>query len=204
MAYEEKPPHVTGVILAGGKSSRFGSNKAFALMEGTPLIERVLAVLKGIFAENIIITNSPDQYRHLGLAMHEDIVKGAGPLGGIWTALTAIKTPWAFIAACDQPFLNPALIRHMLTLLEGNDAVVPKMDWKIEPLHALLSKNCLAPVERLVRKGSLQVIGFLSEVRVRYLEAGEIAAFDPGFKSFVNVNRPEEIRRAAQKKRGPV
>jgi molybdopterin-guanine dinucleotide biosynthesis protein A len=200
---EERAGPVTGVILAGGKSSRFGSNKAFALMEGIPLIERVLAVLKGLFPQNILITNNPCQYRHLGLPMHEDIIKGAGPLGGIYTGLTAIHTPWAFVAACDQPFLNPGLIRHMLGLMEGNDAVVPRMDWKIEPLHALFSRRCLAPVERLVKNGAYQVIGFLSEVKVKYIDADEIALFDPDFRSFVNVNRPEEIFRATEKKRGP-
>lgn len=203
MSETESPCPVTGVILAGGKSSRFGSNKAFALIDGTPLIERVLAVLKGLFPENIIITNSPGQYRHLGVSMHEDIIKGAGPLGGIYTGLSAIHTQWAFVAACDQPFLNPALIRHMLGLMDGHDAVVPRMDWKIEPLHALFSRRCLEPVERLVKKGSYQVIGFLSEVRVKYIDAEEIGLFDPHFRSFVNVNRPEEIHRAADKKRGP-
>jgi molybdenum cofactor guanylyltransferase len=99
---------ITGVILAGGKSSRFGSNKAFASMNGTQLIERVIAIMGSIFKDLIIITNDPDEYSFLGLPMYEDLIKGLGPLGGIYTGLEKIPEKTGFFVACDMPFLMTA------------------------------------------------------------------------------------------------
>ncbi len=194
MKDEIRPPDVTGIILAGGKSSRFGSNKALADFDGAPLIERVLAVLQALFEKTIIITNSPSEYRYLGLPLQEDIIKGLGPLGGIYTGLSAMTTSWGFVTACDMPFLKPDLIRHMLSLRGDFDAVVPRVGWKLEPLHSLYMSNCLGPIKEIISSGSYQIIQLFSSVKVRYLEAHEIEPFDCDFKSFININRPLEIQ----------
>ena len=81
---------ITGIILAGGKSSRFGSNKALAKFNGTPLIERAAGVLGRIFKNLMIITNSPLEYSYLKIPLYQDIVKGLGPVGGIYTGLDAL------------------------------------------------------------------------------------------------------------------
>ena len=73
---------VTGVILAGGKSRRFGKNKALVEIDGIPLIGRVVSVMKSVFQHLVLITNTPDEYSYLKLPMYEDIIKGLGPLGG--------------------------------------------------------------------------------------------------------------------------
>ena len=193
MKDEITPPHVTGIILAGGRSSRFGSNKALADFGGVTLIERVLETLRILFEKNIIITNSPDEYRFLGLPLHEDIIKGLGPLGGIYSALSAMTTPWGFVTACDMPFLKPDLILRMVSLRPDFDAVVPRRDWKIEPLHSLYSSVCLEPVKKMIFSGSYQIIKLFESVKVRFMEAGEIEPFDPDFRSFININRSMEM-----------
>ena len=141
---------VSGVILAGGKSSRYGKNKAFAEIDGIPIIERVATVLQKLFKDITIISNTPEDYKHLGFPIIQDIVKGLGPIGGIFTALSQIPCRYFFIAACDMPSLNEGLIRHMVSLRNKFDIIAPKIAWKIEALHALYSRDCLPHIKELV------------------------------------------------------
>jgi molybdopterin-guanine dinucleotide biosynthesis protein A len=189
------PPasNITGVILAGGKSSRYGSNKALAELHGTPLIERVLGVMGSVFSDLILITNSPMEYAHLKLPMKEDLIKGLGPLGGIYTGLESISDEAGFFVACDMPFLSEGLIRHMLTISGDYDAVVPKIDWKIETLHTLYRKSCLPAIKDLIDSRSYQAKRFFQRIRVRYVGQEEIMRYDPRLRAFANVNRPEEM-----------
>ena len=186
---------VTGVILAGGKSSRYGTNKALAKINGIPLIENVIRVMGSLFQDLVLITNTPDEYAYLELPMYEDLVKGLGPIGGIYTALTSITNEAGFFVACDMPFLNPDLIRHMVGIRDDFDAVVPEISGKMESLHALYAGRCLPAVRRLIDLHECQIIRFFSEVSVRHVKENEIRRFDPELKAFFNVNRPEELRR---------
>src|SRR3989339_729492 len=110
----EKPiGKVTGVILAGGKSRRFGKNKSFIQIDGTPLIERVVTVMGSVFEHRLLVTNTPEEYAYLGLPMVQDLIKGIGPLGGIYTGLETIADDAGFFVACDMPYLNADLVRHL-------------------------------------------------------------------------------------------
>ena len=188
--------NVTGVILAGGKSIRYGRNKALVEVDGTRLIERVISVMRPLFEDLIIITNTPYEYDYLQLPMHGDLIKGLGPLGGVYTGLEAISSESGFFVACDMPFLQSDLIRHMVEIKGDFDAVIPKVDWKIEPLHAIYSRNCLPAIKRLIDAQGYQIIKFFDNVRVRYMEEREIRSFDLELKSFLNVNSPEELKEA--------
>lgn len=187
---------VTGVILAGGKSSRYGRNKALEEIDGVPIIERIIHCIGPIFPHVILITNSPEDYDYLGLPMQEDLIKGLGPLGGIFTALRHIPHEAGFFVACDMPFLNTQLIRYMVSSRGDHDAVVPRIGWKIEPLHALYSRQCLPAIQELIEGREYQILKFFEKIRVRYVNDEEIRAFDPRLKSFFNVNRPEELSEA--------
>ena len=184
---------ITGIILAGGKSSRFGSNKALAKFNGKPLIERATGVLGRIFKNLIIITNSPLEYSYLKIPLYQDIVKGLGPVGGIYTGLDALDDGWAFFCACDMPFINEGLVRYLAGVRDGFDAVVPKVDWKIEPLHALYSKNCLPAIKELIYKKEYQTIKAFNNIKVRYVVEEEIKTYDPQLKTFLNVNKQDEL-----------
>lgn len=192
---ERKPfiKGIAGVILAGGKSRRFGSNKAFAEINGRLLIERVIAVLGSVFEELIIITNDPDEYAALGLPMHEDLIKGLGPIGGIYTGLEKLQNPKGFFVACDMPFMNEKLIRHMVDISNGFEAVVPKIDWKMEPLHAIYAKDCLPAIRELMASGECMINRFFQKIHVRFLKEEEIKIYDPFFRSFYNINKPDEL-----------
>jgi molybdopterin-guanine dinucleotide biosynthesis protein A len=184
---------ITGIILAGGKSLRYGTNKALVEVDGIRLIERVIRVIQPLFEKLMIITNTPREYDYLRIPMHEDIIKGLGPLGGVYTGLNIMSTESGFFVACDMPFLQGDLIRHMVEIKADFDAVVPKVDWKIEPLHAIYTRNCLPAVKKLIDANGYQIIRFFDNVRVRYVKEEEIRSFDSELKSFLNVNSPEEL-----------
>lgn len=184
---------VTGVILAGGRSSRFGVNKALLEINGSRLIDRVTGLLSSIFERVILITNSPKEYSYLGLPIREDLIKGLGPIGGILTGLEDINDEAGFFIACDMPFASKDLIRYIVSVRSGFDAVVPKIDWKIEPLNALYRKSCLPVIRDLISSGVYQTIKAFDRLNVRYLNEAEIRANDPKMRSFLNVNRPEEL-----------
>lgn len=188
-----KIPDVTGIILAGGKSNRYGTNKAFVKLEGIPLIERVTGVLDRIFPRLVLITNTPDEYAHLGLPMYEDLIKGLGPIGGIYTGLTVMKDEAAFFVACDMPFLKESLIRHIVASRDDYDAVIPRVDWKIEALHSLYHRRCLPIIKEQIDSRVYQVIRCFSKIRVKYIEEQVIRTFDPEFKTFININKPDDL-----------
>ena len=186
---------VTGVILAGGKSSRYGTNKALAKINGIPLIENVIRVMRSLFQDLVLITNTPDEYAYLELPMYEDLIKGLGPIGGIYTALNSITNDAGFFVACDMPFLNPDLIRHLVGIRGDFDVVVPEISGKMETLHALYAGRCIPAVRKLIDVHEYQTIRIFPEVSVRYLKENEIRRFDPELRSFFNINRPEELGR---------
>jgi len=185
---------VSGVILAGGQSRRMGFNKAFLEVGGRPIIERVIEKVALISKEILLVTNTPDEYAHLGYPALPDAYPGMGALGGIYSGLKAARNPYALVVACDMPFLSAPLLRYMTLLAPGHDAVVPRTDKGIEPLHALYSKACLPAMEQLLDKNKLRIIAFYSQVRVRYVEQEEIETLDPKHLSFFNVNSPADLQ----------
>ena len=189
----EKVKDVSGVVLAGGRSTRYGKNKALVKLHGIPLIERVLGIMRPIFRRVIIITNSPDEYSYLELPMYQDIIKGLGPLGGIITGLRVIPDNADFFVACDMPFLNQELIRHIVEIKADFDVVVPRISGNMEALHALYGKGCQSNIEGLINSRIYQVFRFFNEVSVRYVDEDEVRIFDPDLRSFLNINRPEGL-----------
>jgi molybdopterin-guanine dinucleotide biosynthesis protein A len=191
---------VTGVILAGGKSSRFGSNKAFADVNGRQLIKRVIAIMGSVFEDLIIIANDPDEYSFLGIPMYQDLIKGLGPLGGIYTGLEKMPDRSGFFVACDMPFLNEDLIRYIVEIDNNDfDAVVPKIDWKMEPLHALYSRDCLPAIKGLIESGDCMINKFFQKIRARFINEDEIKKYDPLLSSFFNINMPGELIEAVNR-----
>jgi molybdopterin-guanine dinucleotide biosynthesis protein A len=185
--------NVTGFILLGGKSSRYGSNKAFVEIDGVRLLDRVAGVVQSIFHRVVLVTNTPDEYAYLGIPMVEDLIKGLGPMGGIYTGLRTVKDAAGFFVACDMPFLSERLIRHMVDVRDDFDAVVPRMDWMLEPLHALYSKKCLPVIHEAIGQKEQQILKCFARLRVRYVEEEELRLWDPELRSFFNINKPQDL-----------
>jgi len=190
---------ISVAIIAGGKSSRMGRDKAFVLLDGKPMIEHVLFRVRTLDPSQLmIITNNPEAYTYLEVPLHGDVLPGKGALGGILTALHYSPTDYVLAIACDMPFVNPALLKMLAACLEETpepvDAVVPCFGGRPQGLHAIYRRSCLEPIRANLEAGQLKVISFYDQVNVRFVEPQEFREIDPEGMSFKNINTPEELR----------
>ena len=179
-------------ILAGGQSRRMGQGKAFLPVGDRPVIQRVLWSIADLSDDLLIVTNTPDEYRHLGQRMVSDVYPGKGALGGIYTAIDAARHPHCLVVACDMPFLNTDLLSYLMTLSPDFDVVIPLIEDFPETMHAIYGKACLEPIERRLFADQLKIISFFDDVRVHYVPRDEVERYDPTFRSFLNMNTPED------------
>jgi molybdopterin-guanine dinucleotide biosynthesis protein A len=186
------------VILAGGKSSRMGEDKALMPFLGSSLLDFILSQISDLGEERIIISNTPDDYQRFGLPVFKDVIPDIGALGGIYSALTYASFQHCLLFACDMPFVNQPLIKHMANIIPEFDAVIPRLrkDEFAEPFRAFYSKNCISSIQIQIKKGERKVVSFFDSVSIRYLEAEEIHKFDPQELTFFNVNTPEDMAKA--------
>jgi molybdopterin-guanine dinucleotide biosynthesis protein A len=186
---------MTGIILSGGKSSRMGTNKAFLRVGSERLIDGTVKIFQEIFPEVILVTNSPLDYLDQDCIIATDIIKGKGPLGGIYTGLFYASHERIFMAACDMPFLNRAFIEYMMDHCADFDIVVPELPDGLQPLHALYSRRCLPAIKRLIDKDQLKITGFYKGLKKLTIPEGVTKRFDPKGMMFINVNTEEDLER---------
>ncbi len=187
---------ISVIVLAGGASQRMGANKALLpLGDNETLIGRVVANLRVLSDDIVLVSNTPELYADLPVRHCIDRFKGAGPLAGLHAGLLTAQHRWAFVAACDMPLVDHRLVRYMMLHTEGYDAVAPRIDQAVEPLHALYSQACLPAIEGSLQAGQRRMISFYPAVRVRYIEGREIAIFDREGRTFANANTPEDWER---------
>ncbi len=188
---------ITGVIQAGGKSTRMGGQpKALMELGGERIIDRVVRVLREVTDDLLIVTNTPEPYASLGLPMVADVFPDHGSLGGIYTGLQAAVGDAVFTVACDMPFLSAAVARLVTARAGTADVVAPVVGGQWETLHACYAKTCLAPMERRLRAGQLKIIGFFPEVRILAIPEDAVARVGKPELVFMNVNTPEELAHA--------
>jgi molybdopterin-guanine dinucleotide biosynthesis protein A len=181
---------VTSIVLAGGKSFRMGGCKAMEILHGRSLLECVIEQLKPLSSRVLIVT-SQNQANLLHTSEAEvvvDVYSGKGPLAGIYTGL---------LTACDMPFLKVELMRYMLELSQGFDAVIPRLgEGKIEPLHAVYSRSCLNIIRTELEHNRLKISYMLDNLCVRYIERVECQRFDPQLLTFFNINSLSDMEQA--------
>jgi molybdopterin-guanine dinucleotide biosynthesis protein A len=183
---------VTGVILAGGKSSRMGSNKALLPYRGGRFIESIHRQLSGLFDEVLVVTNSPEQYAFLGCRMVSDLYRDMGALAGLHSGLVHSRTPHIFAVACDMPYLNDAVIRTLAARRHQMEVIIPEGNNGLEPLHAVYSRSCLPAMETALQTGKRRLISFFPEVQVMIVPGDTIRFVDPHLDSFRNINTPAD------------
>lgn len=184
--------NVTGVILAGGHSSRMGSNKALLPYRGGRFIEAIHRLLHDIFPEVILVTNNPEQYAFLPCRKVPDLFEGMGVLAGIHSGLYHSGNPAIFAVACDMPYLVEGLIRHMASRADAGGVLIPESPSGLEPLHAVYGKGCLAAIEATLLSGQRRIISFFDRINVSRMNVEQVACHDPSFVSFLNINTPDD------------
>lgn len=186
---------ITGVILAGGESSRMGSDKAFLSLLGARLIDRVYISLATLFPELLIVTNNPQHYSDIPCRKVADLYPGHGALAGIHSGLVHAASERVFVVACDMPFVSPVVVRYLCSFAAQGDMVLPYSSGGHEPLHAVYAKTCLPAIEQVLKKGQRRVGAFFDQVKVIKIFPDEITRFGSLEKCFYNINTPEDYYR---------
>ena len=185
----------SAAILAGGQSRRMGRDKSMLRLDGPPIILRIAKILGKIFSEVFVVATEEKTYEQMGLRVVSDIYPGNDSLGGLHAAVAVAESSHVFVAGCDMPLLQPALISAIASAVDGWDVVVPVKNERPEPLCAFYGKRCEAPIEQSISRGDLKMTNFHSQVRVRRIEETAWRLWDPEGVSFLNANTPEEFKK---------
>lgn len=189
---------VAGVILAGGQNSRMGGrDKAFLRVNGETVFSRTLALMRRCFPEVLVVSNSPEKYAGYAVDVIADELPGLGPLGGLHAALGRVARPYAFVVACDMPFLRIEPIRFLVSRIDSADAIVPRWSGDVEPLHAVYARTLRPRIAAAIAAGSRAIRDVLPAMRVDYVAEADMQAVSGAEESFRNVNTPEEAARFA-------
>ncbi|MBC8331558.1 MAG: molybdenum cofactor guanylyltransferase [Anaerolineae bacterium] len=190
---------LTIVIQAGGQSNRMGQDKALLSFLGRPLIERVLERVSPLADETLITTNTPAGFRYLEIPLIPDIIPKRGALGGLYTALCAARGDLVAVIACDMPFVNADILAACRNILLNTpvDAAIPRAEHGLEPLHAIYRRaTCLPAVKAAIDADQWRMIAWHKNAQIHEVPEDILYPLDPRGLAFMNVNTPEEFRRA--------
>ena len=191
---------ISCIILAGGKSLRLGHDKITEKVGNTTLLGKVISGIDSLSKDIVIVTAEERDFTEFTdnpkVKTVSDIFPGRGSLGGIYTGLVKSESFYNLVIAADMPFLNVGLLAYMTEVADGFDFVIPRIGTFFEPLHSIYSKNCISPIETMIKKNRRVIIELFDFVKVRYVEAEEIDRFDPEHLSFFNINTIEDLELA--------
>ncbi|MFA5309251.1 MAG: molybdenum cofactor guanylyltransferase [Dehalococcoidales bacterium] len=191
---------ISCIILAGGKSVRFGHDKILEKIGSASLLEQVISRTGPLSQEIVIVTAKERSFAELAahpkVKIVSDIFPGQGSLGGIYTGLVNSNSLYNLVVAADMPFLNEALLRYMINAADGYDYTLPKIGHWYEPLHAIYAKNCIEPIKAMLEQGNKVIVELFKFVKVRFIEDEEVDRFDPKHLSFFNINTAADMEKA--------
>lgn len=175
-------------------------DKALERLDGRTVIEWVLARLSLLVADTVIVISQrqagTSYLQDSGAKVVVDLYPDRGALGGVYTGLAKSFSQYSVAVACDMPFLNIQLVRYMASLAPQYDAVVPRLDSYLEPLHSIYSRSCLGPMKAALAERKLRFVDVLDRLNVRYVERDEIDRFDREHLSFFNINTQADLELA--------
>ena len=196
---------ITGIILAGGKSSRMGENKSLLTLNGKTIIERVVDLLKSTFREVIIITNTPNEYDFISIPKYKDIFEYRGPLAGIHSGLTNSNTEQNFVISCDIPLMEKSMIEYIIDFKTEKPITVCRADGFVQQLAGLYSKSVLPIINNSLKnyetelreqkqtKRKCAVLSLLDTVGSEIINAEDLDIYKE--QMFFNMNRPEDYEK---------
>ncbi len=191
---------LTGVVLAGGRSTRMGSDKAFLEVDGKAVLSSLVeSILPHCAGGVTVVRRGHDQVMPPlpeGTRVVEDLLPDNAALGGLYTGLALAETPFVFLAACDMPKLNPALVEWLRTLPpKGADVLLPVANDREQPMHAIYGHRCLGAMKEALLSGELAMGRWYGSMRVERIRSDRWREVDPEGASFINVNTQEELAR---------
>jgi Molybdopterin-guanine dinucleotide biosynthesis protein A len=180
---------ISGFILAGGKSSRMGTDKAMLSFRGKPLLKHICDLIEPFCCE-IIICGSKMEYESFGLKMLPDLYTNIGPISGIYSALNYSRTEWTLIVSVDTPMINRELLEFLISNKESFDSVVPSHNAGFEPLIALYNRSALSSVKEMIDTENYRIADLLSRININELDCNDLVDKFP--KLFLNLNRMDD------------
>ncbi len=183
---------LSGVVLAGGKSSRFGTDKAMFHYRGKPLLEHALEILMPLCNEMLISTNKPDNYSGFDAKSVADSYQNSGPLGGIHSALTAAKNDRIAVISCDTPFIPTELFRKMASEMGNHDLIMPVHNGFTESMCAIYSKKCLPVIEQALIAGKFRILDAIKPLNSRFFPVDKESFYTR--EIFHNINYKEDLK----------
>jgi molybdopterin-guanine dinucleotide biosynthesis protein A len=179
---------ITIVILAGGKSSRMKQDKGLMLVNGKPMVQHLIDVSQSLKLKTILIANNTE-YTAFGIPVYEDVYKESGPLGGIHSGFTHSQTPRIIVLSCDTPFVNTALIKHLIEASNSHDITVPRHGFKTHPLIGVYSRNILNLLIESIDNNNLRVIDLIKKTIHLTLDVTTTFSAD----IFENINTKKDL-----------
>ena len=187
---------ISGVLLAGGRSVRMGRDKRFLQLDGVSLLDRALSVFDRLFPEVLIVVAemTPD-LDALGRRVVTDLIPNRAALGGLYTGLFHASQARVFVAACDMPFLNPAVVTALTNAAPRADVVMARLAHGLQPMHAVYSKRCLPTLEVMAEENDLKVqsIADAPDLVVHIVSEEDLRRMEPQLLSFMNINTPADL-----------
>ena len=190
---------ITGIILAGGRSSRMGKDKGLCMLKDKPLVSYAIQTLQPLCSRLMISANHfPEKYAEFGWPVIRDEIPDIGPMGGIYTCLKKSTTRYNLVLSCDTPFVNTAVFQLLLENVENNQVICPVHDtFLIEPLSGCYHTNILSDLTRSIENKEFKMMQFLKRVRMKTVTIDDHLPFFNDFL-FLNVNSPEDLKKAEE------
>ncbi len=184
-----------GFILAGGKSTRMGTDKAFLHFQGETLLTRALRVMSEACGQ-VKIVGEPGKFTAMNYASIADIFPGSGPLGAIHAALMCSSFETNLMLAVDMPFVSTQLLAFLFSVAAADTAsvTVSRVGGRLQPLCAVYRPDFAAPAEAALRAGKLKVAAAFAAVKIRVIEEDELEAHGFSARDFLNMNTPQDLR----------
>jgi molybdopterin-guanine dinucleotide biosynthesis protein A len=183
--------NLSGYILAGGKSSRMGSDKALLLVQDESMMNRMIRLLEP-FCKTIAISGEKTGYNEFKVEIVPDLYTDCGPISGIISSLKHSSTEWNLLISVDVPFMNEAFIQYMIFHIGHYDCIIPEHDGRFEPLMGLYNRQIIPVVEEMISQGDYKLMRLLSKLKVRYVNCNSLIKQYP--RLFVNINLPGDYQ----------
>jgi molybdopterin-guanine dinucleotide biosynthesis protein A len=191
---------ITGIILSGGKSSRMGTDKALLKLGDETIIERITNLMKSIFSDVFIVTNSPEEYKSLNISLYEDIYKSKGPLSGIHSGLVHSSTDKNFFISCDLPLISKELIEHIVEFKSEKLIRYCFANGRHHYLAGVYSKNLIPEIEEILnvspnqsekKEHKFSIKSLIMNIEAEIINVENLSFYNADL--FFNLNTPKDF-----------
>lgn len=188
----------TGVILAGGKNSRLpGGKKTFRKIGDEMILETIYELFSSLFKEIIIVVNEPREFAGWDMMVVTDIIPSKCALAGLHAGLFYASYPYAYVTACDTPFVKRSVVEYIVgSIRPGYEVIIPQTDDGLEPLSAVYSKDCIPLIEESLKNNIFMIKKFFRKKKVKEIPVDKLKMLDPQMQFIFNVNTPKDLEKA--------